>query len=366
MSAIGQVIQVVNARGCDNLVEGTMFTVRGEDSTCYIIYNPKVKSLRRYAKHRFRTTGQRYHLKEQDPVRVPGLKSVLRVVAVLPGKLVVKHLFEPLGQGKSWYVPPHRAELVDSRPGTFLAFYYSEAFGKDKLFPRKQVHDYFGREFTLPVPLLDSAREWSTEENPDIIHYKTANALFTSRFLEHQSTIPRLDEARQRNVPVQAEASVLHRKAAEVAAQLQAINGSYTICGKPRDIRIMVKLRDDEEPSTVNISGARLPTVNGRNVTITLDSHERAVELARLFTSEAELPTTLDGWRAQVAGIFRYRGEPNGLNAHRVVLTAVSDVAHENSQVIFTVLEGDRKGQVIMRGVSGKSELRPSLDIIHV
>lgn len=89
---IGNVVKVVNARGCDNIAAGSFFTVRGVDDTCITIYNPNTKSLRRYAKYRFEVQRQQYKLKHQDPVviRAASRSPVLRGQANGLGRYAVE------------------------------------------------------------------------------------------------------------------------------------------------------------------------------------------------------------------------------------------------------------------------------------
>jgi len=346
MSNIGKVIQVINASGCDHLMKGAQFTVRGEDETCYTIYNPKTRSVRRYAKHRFSVTPVTYHIKEQDPVVVTAHSTevVYRVIGVsASGLLRLKHLFEPIGTGAAWVVPPGRVRLANAKPGTHVAFYYAEAFGKDKAFPRESTVDYYGRNYALPLPAYEDD-EFVLPGKVDTAVYNAVNNRMNAAFYGPTKVLTSFKAVSPVEV-VQAAQTALE--------QVQAVNGQYSLSGIPREVKFAVTCKDRVQTLS---AVCRVPSVNGMNVALSFPDHAKAVEFARLFTQGADnnIPQDEAGWTAAIGKTFRFRGNDRVTGTVKLV-AVIPEARSVHDKLIFVVLYGNRIGQVIMRGFDGKS-----------
>lgn len=358
---IGNVVKVVNARGCDNIAAGSFFTVRGVDYTCITIYNPNTKSLRRYAKHRFEVQRQQYKLKYQDPVviRAASKSPVLRVIGGRSdGALLVKHLFEPVGVGTTWLAHPSELALVNGRQGTWVAHYYSKAFGPyNKGYPEStQEVGTGGTMMRLPAVVIETTPAY---EYPLALGFSNPSTYLdgiqTAQPRTHAVTPPPIAAAQR---PAVSPAALGAAYGASPATQAAL---SETVSVQKRTIDIKTMTASGLNPSeTHRFFGVGPLGVQGNVVAVQFSDAEQAARFAKLFVTPT--PDTEHGWRA--AGKLVLRGQPNGLGRYAVEFVSFVADAIPEQRALFVMAEGPSKGTVVLRHANGKSVSSESYDVV--
>ena len=335
---IGNVVKVVNARGCDDIAVGSSFTVRGVDDTCITIYNPNTKSLRRYAKPRFEVQRQQYKLKHQDPVviRAASKSPVLRVIGGRSdGALLVKHLFEPVGVGTTWLAHPSELALVNGRQGTWVAHYYSKAFGPyNKGYPEAtQEVGPGGTMMRLPAVVIETTPAY---EYPLALGFSNPSTYLdgiqTAQPRTHAVTPPPIAAAQRPAVSPAALGAAYGDSPATQAALSE----------------------------TRRFFGVESLGVQGNVVSVQFSDAEQAARFAKLFVTPT--PDTEHGWRA--AGKLVLRGQPNGLGRYAVEFVSFVADAIPEQRALFVMAEGPSKGTVVLRHANGKSVSSESYDVV--
>ncbi|AGW43591.1 hypothetical protein JG068_09 [Burkholderia phage JG068] len=358
---IGNVVKVVNARGCDNIAAGSFFTVRGVDDTCITIYNPNTKSLRRYAKYRFEVQRQQYKLKHQDPVviRAASRSPVLRVIGERSdGALFVKHLFEPVGVGVTWVARAGELALANGQQGTWVAHYYSKAFGPyNKGYPEStQEVGPGGGLMRLPAVVVETTPAY---EHNSVLGFSNPGTYLSGI----QTTQPRTYAV---NPPPIAAAQ---RPAISPAALVAAYGASpATQAALTETVRVQKRTIDIK---TMTASGLNMSDthrffgvgplgVQGNVVAVQFSDAEQASRFAKLFVTPT--PDTEHGWRA--AGKLVLRGQANGLGRYAVEFVSFVNDAIPEQRALFVTAEGPSKGTVILRHANGKSVSGESYDVV--
>lgn len=358
---IGNVVKVVNARGCDNISAGSFFTVRGVDDTCITIYNPNTKSLRRYAKRRFEVQRQQYKLKHQDPVviRAASKSPVLRVIGERnDGALFVKHLFEPVGVGTTWLARPSELALVNGRQGTWVAHYYSKAFGPyNNGYPEAtQEVGPGGNLMRLPAIVI--------ETTPVYEHPLAAGFSNPGTYL---ATVKTAQPRAYAVTPPPIAAA--HRPAISPAALGAAYGaGPATQAALSETVRVQKRTIDVATMTASGLNkseahrffGVGLLCVQGNVVAVQFSDAEQASRFAKLFVTPT--PDTEHGWRA--AGKLVLRGQANGFGRYAVEFVSLVNDAIPEQRALFVTAEGPSKGTVILRHANGKSVSGEAYDVV--